>query len=90
MTRPAEGRQRGILTMAFHKVLFSRSGHGTTAGLVVNSETVDIHDVAAVSRLFPYSAARFMRTYHVSPAFGSWAEAFDYVFPIDVEGNAKA
>lgn len=73
----------------FHKVMFSRSGHGTSAGLVVDTNKIDPADMSAVSRLFPYSEARFMRTYHVSPAFGTFAEAFAYVFPVDIEGNAR-
>lgn len=73
--------------MAYHKVLFSRSGFGTTAGLVVDSGIVDIRDVSAVSRLFPYSAAPYMRTLHVSPAYATWDEAFAHVFDVTIEGK---
>lgn len=75
-----------ILKMAFHKVLFSRAGYGTTAGLVVDTARYDVRDVAVISRLFPISAAAYMRTYHVSPAFETWMAAFEYVFPVTVEG----
>ena len=73
--------------MSFHKVLFSRSGHGTTAGLIVDSVTVNPFDAVEVSKLFPWSAARFMRTLHVSPPFDTQDAAFAFVFPIDIEGN---
>ena len=73
--------------MPFHKVLFSRSGFGTTAGLVVDSNLVDVRDVVAVSRVFPRSAAPYMRTCHVSPAYPSWDLAFAHVFPINIEGS---
>lgn len=70
----------------FHKVIFTRTGHGATAGLIIDSTRVDPSDVVAVSRLFPWSAAPYMRTYHVSPPFETWAEAFAYVFPMTSEG----
>lgn len=72
--------------MAYHKVLFSRSGYGTTAGLVIDTDKIDPADIQAVSRLFPASEARLMRTYHVSPAYLTWAEAFAHVFPCTIEG----
>lgn len=74
------------VTGPFHKVMFSRTGHGCTAGLVVDAAGVDVSDMAAVSRLFPYSAARLMRTYHVSPAYSTWDEAFAHVFNVTIEG----
>lgn len=67
----------------FHKVMFSSSAHGTTAGLVVDTEKVDVQDVAAVSRLYPWSACRQMSRYHVSPAYVTWADAFAHVFDVD-------
>ncbi len=75
--------------MAYHKVLFSRSGYGTTAGIVIDASKVDPADMTAVSRLFPISAAVYMRRYHVSPAYTTFDEAFAHVFDIDVEGNPK-
>jgi hypothetical protein len=80
----SEGAGRAAM---FHKVIFTRSGFGSTAGLVLDGTKHDVRDVAAVSRLFPYSAAVYMRTYHVSPAYATWGEAFGHVFPFDVEGN---
>jgi hypothetical protein len=74
----------------FHKVMFTRSGFGSTAGLVVDADTHDVRDMAAISRLFPYSEAPKMRAYHVSPAFDTFDDAFAYVFPLDIEGNRKA
>lgn len=73
--------------MAFHKVLFSRSGFGTTAGLIVDSARVNVRDMVAVSRLFPASAARYMRTYHVSPPYETADQAFAHVFQINIEGS---
>ena len=74
--------------MAFHKVLFSRSGYGTTAGLVLDTAKHDVRDMVSVSRLYPASESRYMRTYHVSPAYGTALEALSHEFPIDVEGNS--
>lgn len=71
----------------FHKVLFTRSGYGCTAGLVIDASKIDPSDMATVSRLFPWTESRYMRTYHVSPAFGSAAEAFGYVFPFTMDGS---
>lgn len=73
----------------FHKVLFTRSGYGSTAGLVIDDAKVNPRDMSAVSRLFPVNQAHLMRRYHVSPAFNTWDEAFAYVFPLDIEGNPK-
>ena len=69
----------------FHKVMFSRTGYGCTAGLIVKA-TAPVHDVVAMSRLFPYSAARYMGRLHVSPVFETWDEAFKYTFPVTIEG----
>ena len=73
--------------MAFHKVLFSRAGYGTTAGLVLDTDRHDVRNMAEVSRLFPTSEARYMRVYHISPAFDSWALAFGYSFPLTITGE---
>lgn len=73
----------------FHKVIFTRSGFGSTSGLVIDSSKVDPFDMSAVSRLFPASEAVYMRTYHVSKGFQSFTEAFGHVFPMDMEGNQR-
>ena len=72
--------------MAFYKVMFSRTGYGTTAGLVIADSRIDPSDIVAVSCLFPTSAAAYMRHYHVSPAYATWDEAFAHVFNVTIEG----
>jgi hypothetical protein len=72
----------------FHKVIFTSSQHGATAGLVIDATKIDPRDMVRVSRLFPYSETPKMRTYHVSPAFPTFEQAFDYEFPFDMWGNA--
>ena len=73
----------------FHKVMFSSTANGSTAGLVVQSDRVNVRDASVVSRLYPYTEARKMATYHVSPAFDTFDQAFAYVFPMDAWGNRK-
>jgi hypothetical protein len=46
-----------------------------------------VRDMVAVSRLFPASAARYMRTYHVSPPYETADQAFAHVFQINIEGS---
>jgi hypothetical protein len=71
----------------WHKVLFSRTGFGCTAGLLVNTDKVDVTDVVAVSRLFPYGEAFKMARYHVSPAYQTVEEALGHTFDLTVEGR---
>ena len=73
----------------FFKVLFSRPGHGTTAGLVVDGAQRDVLDMSAVSRLYPASEARYMRRYHVSQPYQTQAEALRHVFALDVLGRPQ-
>lgn len=65
----------------YHKVMFSK-GTERTAGLLVDANTIDVTDMARVSRLFPYGEAYKMQRYHVSPAFATLAEAFAYQFDV--------
>jgi hypothetical protein len=74
----------------FHKVLFASSAHGSTAGLVVDSQLVDITDVSALSRLFPAYEAPKMKTLHVSPGYADQADAFAHVFNVNTFGTPSA
>ena len=65
----------------YRKVMFS-NGTERTAGLVVDANSIDVTDVAQVSRLFPYGEAYKMQRYHVSPAFATLTEAFAYQFDV--------
>ena len=70
----------------FHKVMFTRPGHGATAGIVIDSATTDPLDIDVVSRLFPAREAVHMHCYHVSPGFAVREAATAYVFPFHKEG----
>lgn len=56
------------------------SRHGSTAGLVIESDRMEHTTITDLSRLFPYSEARFMARLEVSPEYKTWEEAFGHEF----------
>jgi hypothetical protein len=65
--------------MMYRKVRFTNNAGGT-AGLVLSQEKLDSHTIESLSRLFPVSEARFMRTLQLSPQFPTFDDAFMFEF----------
>ena len=62
----------------FYKIAFS-TGNNWTAGLVLGEETLD-KSISELSRLFPYFESHKMETFHRSPPFDNWHQAFEFTF----------
>jgi len=56
------------------------SDEGATAGVVMAESSYRAASISDLSRLFPYSEARFMRRLEVSPAYDLWDRAFAHDF----------
>lgn len=66
------------MKQGFRKIWFT-SKAGRTAGIVISEQTYHQRaSVESMSRLFPYTEARYMKTFRVSPRFDTFEEAFAY------------
>lgn len=76
-------QNKGDKMQTYVKIAFRHNGE-QTAGLVIPFEEFKTASLSKLSRLFPYSEARKMRDFLVSPRFPTFEDAFAFSF----EGRA--